>query len=183
VADNHQHNRDKARQTEEMNAKFIQEMQVQRDELVKQHAIILGREQRETISRATLSRWDLFDRAMNTYLRLKGVKNNEHRICWYWLGLHTDLHEQAEAFDPDLITPPFVIFNTWRERLKQVFATPADTAMARLHFNQIKQAIKEPIQEYHSRLMTQWNGSTTAWSRRNSAAKCSGHSQSLLRIA
>jgi hypothetical protein len=109
-----------------------------------------------TISRAGLSGWDLFDRAMNTYLRLKGVKNSDDRICWYWLGLHTNLHEQAVSFDPEIMTQPFVTFNTWREQLKQVFATPADTAMARLNFNQIKQAIKEPIQEYHSRLMTQW---------------------------
>jgi hypothetical protein len=109
-----------------------------------------------TISRAGLSGWDLFDRAMSTYLRLKGVRNDSDKISWYWMGLHTNLHEQAVSFDPELMATPYVPFAVWREQLKLVFSTPADTAMARLNFNQIRQSTKEPIQEYHSRLLVQW---------------------------
>jgi hypothetical protein len=142
-----------------------------------------------SISRAGLAGWDLFDRSMSTYLRLKGVRADDAKISWYWMGLHNNLHEQAISFDPEIMPEPYMPFADWREQLKLVFSTPADTAMARLNFNQIRQSEREPIQEYHARLLVQWKRTSTdphaelmGWFRKNYEEKFSGHSKKLHRI-
>jgi hypothetical protein len=98
---------------------------------------------------------------MSTYLRLKGVKENDDKISWYWMGIHSNLHDQALAFDPEIMPVPYIDYADWKVQLRLVFSTPADTAMARLNFNQIKQSEREPIQEYHSRLLVQWKRTST----------------------